>query len=158
MTSSARNINWDYPGDAIPSFITMVVMPFTYSIAYGIIGGIFAYIIINGFVLVLDKGTSGRIHPDYSQRENWWTAIMGRSFTPLWIRYLIAKARGQEFDWHQDEDEYKFEDEEPSQTSDERHTGSNSPTVIISDIHESPFATALGGLETINSLTSNEKS
>jgi xanthine/uracil/vitamin C permease (AzgA family) len=32
MTSSVRNINWDYPGDAIPSFITMAVMPFTYSI------------------------------------------------------------------------------------------------------------------------------
>jgi AGZA family xanthine/uracil permease-like MFS transporter len=160
MTSSARNINWDYPGDAIPSFITMVVMPFTYSIAYGIIGGIFAYIIINGFVLVLDKGTGGRVHPDYSQREDWWTAIMGRSFTPLWIRYLIAKAKGQPFDWHQDEDEFEFEDEEPSEGSEDRtqeHTTSNSPTVIVTDIYESPSATALGNLETVSSLRRDEK-
>ncbi|KAI8982109.1 permease family-domain-containing protein [Mycotypha africana] len=104
MTSSARNINWDYPGDAIPSFITMAVMPFTYSIAYGVIGGIIAYIIINGFVLIVDKVSGGRIHPDYSQREDWWTAVLGRSFVPLWIRYLIARARGEkDFDWHQDE-------------------------------------------------------
>lgn len=30
-------INWKYPGDAIPAFITLMFMPFSYSIAYGLI-------------------------------------------------------------------------------------------------------------------------
>lgn len=30
-------INWRYPGDAIPAFITMAFIPFSYSIAYGLI-------------------------------------------------------------------------------------------------------------------------
>lgn len=145
MTSSVRNINWDYPGDAIPSFITMAVMPFTYSIAYGVIGGIFAYIIINGMVLIIDKASGGRIHPDYSQREDWWTAVMGRSFVPLWIRFLIAKSRGQEFDWHQDEFDDDTVDEGERYGSDDRsHT-------VVSDIHETPSTTG------IEDLRRNEK-
>ncbi|KAL0078613.1 permease family-domain-containing protein [Phycomyces blakesleeanus] len=109
MTSGIRNINWDYPGDAIPAFITLAIMPFTYSIAYGVIGGIISYVIINGFAYVLDKATGGYIRPDYSQREDWWTAAMSRSFVPTWIQFLIAKSRGQSFDWHKDE--YEFEDD-----------------------------------------------
>ncbi|KAI8887960.1 hypothetical protein K501DRAFT_283059 [Backusella circina FSU 941] len=110
MTSGVRNINWDYPGDAIPAFITMAVMPFTYSIAYGVIGGVMSYVIINGFVFIVDRLSGGRIHPDYSQREDWWTAALSRPFLPTWCRFLIAKAKGQSFDWH--EDEYAFEDDE----------------------------------------------
>ncbi|KAI9355850.1 permease family-domain-containing protein [Pilaira anomala] len=136
MTSSVRNINWDYPGDAIPAFITLAVMPFTYSIAYGIIGGIFAYIIINGIVLIIDKVSGGRIHPDYSQREDWWTAAFSRSFMPLWIRFLIAKAKGNEFDWKQDD---IIDDDNVSQ---HYPSPSNSPTVVTS-IHETPSSTEL---------------
>jgi AGZA family xanthine/uracil permease-like MFS transporter len=110
MTSSVRNINWDYPGDAIPAFITITVMPFTYSIAYGVIGGICAYITLNGLVYIIDKGSGGRIRPDYSQREDWWTAVLSRSFVPMWIQYIIAKIQGKEFNWHQDE--YEFEEQE----------------------------------------------
>jgi AGZA family xanthine/uracil permease-like MFS transporter len=113
MLSGVRNINWDYPGDAIPAFITLTVMPLTYSIAYGVIGGIFSYIIINGFVFLVDKISGGYIRPDYSQREDWWTAALSRPLLPSWMRFLYAKARGQPFDWH--EDEYEFEDEEPKQ-------------------------------------------
>ncbi|CAO0791886.1 unnamed protein product [Mucor circinelloides] len=111
MLSGVRNINWDYPGDAIPAFITLTVMPFTYSIAYGVIGGIISYIIINGFVYLVDKLSRGYIRPDYSQREDWWTAALSRPFLPTWVRFLVAKSRGQPFDWHQDE--YEFEDDEP---------------------------------------------
>ncbi|SAM09664.1 hypothetical protein [Absidia glauca] len=114
MTSSIRNINWDYPGDAIPAFITLAVMPFTYSIAYGVIGGIVSYILINGFAYLLDKISRGRVHPDYSLREEWWIAAFSRPMTPLWIRYLIAKSRGEkDFDWYQDECDFEDEQEEP---------------------------------------------
>ncbi|KAG1143936.1 hypothetical protein G6F37_004379 [Rhizopus arrhizus] len=109
MLSGVRNINWDYPGDAIPAFITLAVMPFTYSIAYGVIGGIISYIIINGFVYLVDKATRGYIRPDYSTREDWWTAALSRPFLPNWIRFLIAKAKGEEYDWYKDE--YEFEDD-----------------------------------------------
>lgn len=149
MTSSVRNINWDYPGDAVPAFITMAVMPFTYSVAYGIIGGIVAYIIINGVVYLIDKASGGRIHPDYSQREDWWTAVLSRSFVPLWIRYLISRCRGErDFDWYQDE----FSDDEDEDRNNARNNQSSSPTVVISDIHETPSTTGLGleGLETVN--------
>jgi len=33
---------------AIPAFVTIALMPLTYSIAYGIIGGLFSYVVING--------------------------------------------------------------------------------------------------------------
>lgn len=114
MTSSIRNINWDYPGDAIPAFITLAVMPFTYSIAYGVIGGIVSYVLINGFAYLLDKISRGRVHPDYSLREEWWIAAFSRPMTPLWIRYLMAKSRGEkDFNWYQDENDYEDEQEEP---------------------------------------------
>ncbi|KAI9299822.1 permease family-domain-containing protein, partial [Cunninghamella echinulata] len=110
MTSSIRNINWDYPGDAIPAFITLAVMPLTYSIAYGVIGGILSYIVINGFVYIVDVLSGGRIKPDYSQRENWWADVFTRSFIPHWIRYISGKLTGNPIPW--DEDEYEFEDDD----------------------------------------------
>ena len=37
MIRQVTKINWEYIGDAIPAFITMAFMPFTYSVAYGLI-------------------------------------------------------------------------------------------------------------------------
>jgi AGZA family xanthine/uracil permease-like MFS transporter len=37
MARSAVDINWKYTGDSLPAFATMIVMPFSYSIAYGLI-------------------------------------------------------------------------------------------------------------------------
>lgn len=48
MAQGVAKINWKYYGDAIPAFATMMLMPLTYSIGYGIIGGIFVYIVVNG--------------------------------------------------------------------------------------------------------------
>ncbi|KAG2225943.1 hypothetical protein INT45_006639 [Circinella minor] len=111
MLAGVRNINWDYPGDAIPAFITITVMPFTYSIAYGLIGGIISYVIINGVIYLIDKASFGRIRPDYSLRENWWTAALSRSFFPHWIRYLYCKAVGRPIPWHEDEYDFGSDDE-----------------------------------------------
>lgn len=30
-------VNWSYIGDAIPSFVTLAFIPFTYSVAYGLL-------------------------------------------------------------------------------------------------------------------------
>lgn len=37
MARSVIEINWSYPGDAIPAFVTLVFIPFSYSVAYGLI-------------------------------------------------------------------------------------------------------------------------
>ena len=37
MARSVTDINWRYIGDAIPAFVTIMFMPFTYSVAYGLI-------------------------------------------------------------------------------------------------------------------------
>jgi AGZA family xanthine/uracil permease-like MFS transporter len=135
MTSSIRNINWDYPGDAIPAFITLTVMPFTYSIAYGVIGGVLSYVVINGVIYLIDKATLGRVHPDYSLRENWWTAAFSRSFAPIWMRYLWAKMRGRDFDWNQDDYLYESDDEKES----------TDPAVMVqSDSHVERELSSLG--------------
>lgn len=47
MMRSVVEIDWDDMKQAIPAFITMILMPLTYSIAYGLIGGIGTYIVLN---------------------------------------------------------------------------------------------------------------
>ncbi|PNS14782.1 hypothetical protein CAC42_2011 [Sphaceloma murrayae] len=65
-------INWKYPGDAIPAFITLMFMPFSYSIAYGLIAGLLSYTVINTTIWVLQKVSGGRITPpDYAEKEFW---------------------------------------------------------------------------------------
>ncbi len=46
MLNSVLKINFDDYSESIPAFLTMVLMPFTYSIAQGIIFGILGYILI----------------------------------------------------------------------------------------------------------------
>jgi len=46
MMRQAADINWANVESAIPAFITMVMMPFTYSIADGIAWGIITYVLI----------------------------------------------------------------------------------------------------------------
>ena len=49
MLVSVKNINWDNLKIAIPGFLTLVVMPFTYNISYGIAFGLISYIVISVF-------------------------------------------------------------------------------------------------------------
>ena len=55
MMSGLTKIDWKNYGEAVPAFLTVVLMPLTYSIAYGIIGGIGSYIVINGADWVIEK-------------------------------------------------------------------------------------------------------
>ena len=45
MMGSIRNINWDDFTISVPAFLTLVIMPFTYNISYGIAFGLISYII-----------------------------------------------------------------------------------------------------------------
>jgi len=97
MAKSVRSINWDYVGDAIPAFLTIALMPLSYSIAYGLIGGIGSYICINGVVYLLEKITGGRISPeDKDLREPYNAeAFTLANVLPQWMQKLICKMRGE---------------------------------------------------------------
>jgi AGZA family xanthine/uracil permease-like MFS transporter len=72
MMRGVLAINWNYPGDAIPAFVTLMFMPFSYSIAYGLIAGILTYTIINTVTWAIAKISSNRIlPPDYDNKEYW---------------------------------------------------------------------------------------
>ena len=58
MMSQVKDIAWDDSEIAIPAFLTIVLMPFTYSITAGIGAGFIAYVVIK-----LVKGKVAAIHP-----------------------------------------------------------------------------------------------
>lgn len=47
MTASVADIKWDDYSEAIPAFITMIMMPMAYSISEGIMLGMVTYVVIN---------------------------------------------------------------------------------------------------------------
>ena len=49
MMVSIRKIDWDDFKIAVPAFLTLVIMPFTYNISYGIAFGMISYIVISLF-------------------------------------------------------------------------------------------------------------
>ncbi|MBE5960709.1 MAG: NCS2 family permease [Lachnospiraceae bacterium] len=58
LCTSLKEIEWDAPEIAIPSFLTIILMPLTYSIGEGIAFGFLAYVI-----LMLAKGKRKEVHP-----------------------------------------------------------------------------------------------
>lgn len=53
MSRSLGDIKWHIPSHALTAFLTVVMMPLTYSIAYGLIAGIMVYSIMEGVFLLL---------------------------------------------------------------------------------------------------------
>lgn len=49
MAGNLRGIHWDDPAESIPSFLTILMMPLTYSIAEGLAIGLITYPLIKGF-------------------------------------------------------------------------------------------------------------
>jgi len=58
MMQQVKGINWDDVEIAIPAFLTIVLMPFTYSITVGIGAGFITYVIIK-----IARGKVAGIHP-----------------------------------------------------------------------------------------------
>jgi AGZA family xanthine/uracil permease-like MFS transporter len=58
MMAQVTQVDWDDPEDGIPAFLTMVLMPFTYSITVGIGAGFVSYVVIKLF-----KGKARQVHP-----------------------------------------------------------------------------------------------
>ncbi|CAN9105325.1 unnamed protein product [Alternaria alternata] len=90
MATSAKDINWRYLGDSIPAFLTIAVMPFTYSIAYGLIAGICSYMLINTIVWIIEKASSGRIVPPNKDEKEPWTWRLEGGLLPPWMKRLAS--------------------------------------------------------------------
>ena len=58
MMQQVRGIDWDDLEVAIPAFLTIVLMPFTYSISVGIGAGFVAYVLLK-----LVRGKAADVHP-----------------------------------------------------------------------------------------------
>ena len=49
MMNCVRDIDWTNITDAVPAFLTVAIMPFSYNISYGIAFGIISYLLISAF-------------------------------------------------------------------------------------------------------------
>ncbi|KAI0073347.1 hypothetical protein K474DRAFT_223969 [Panus rudis PR-1116 ss-1] len=93
MIRNVREINWDYPGDSIPAFLTLIIIPLTYNIAYGVIAGIISYILLNGSIAFLRKISGNRISPPaYDSAEPW--VIPPGGIVPGWMKLVINTVHG----------------------------------------------------------------
>lgn len=115
MAKSVRSINWDYIGDAVPAFLTIALMPLTYSISYGLIAGIGTYAAINGSVWVLSIVSGGKIIPDDQDLREPWNneGFTFENVLPGWVQRLYCAARGlpyvDPFDRMEEEDREREE-------------------------------------------------
>lgn len=100
MTFHVTEINWTYLGDAVPAFVTIALMPFTYSIADGLIGGVCTYIVLNTTVWALEKLSGGRIVPPNKNLKEPWTYKIPGGVLPPW---LTRVARGKRDFWREDD-------------------------------------------------------
>ncbi|KAL3956720.1 hypothetical protein ACCO45_009566 [Purpureocillium lilacinum] len=74
MASAVTEINWKYMGDAVPAFLAIALMPFTYSIADG------------------PHRCGGRVvPPNIEDKENWTWRIPGGFFPPWLVRLFQGK-------------------------------------------------------------------
>lgn len=96
MARACTDINWRYIGDSIPAFLTLAIMPFTYSIAYGLIAGIVSYTILNSGAWIMMKASGGRIVPHDYEMKDYWTYKVRGGLLPAWLRRL---ARGKKDFW-----------------------------------------------------------
>ena len=127
MAKSAKDINWSYVGDAVPAFLTIAVMPFTYSIAYGLIAGIVAYILLNTTVWIIEKASGGRIKPKDKELKDPWTYKIEGGIFPPW---LTRAAKGKKAFWRP----YDDEEHNPGVTEGQERESSSDEGVEKNDV------------------------
>ncbi|TRX92976.1 hypothetical protein FHL15_006114 [Xylaria flabelliformis] len=88
MIRQVTNINWQYIGDAVPSFVTLAFMPFSYSVAYGLIAGMLVYIVLNTMIWAVVQFTSGRVTPANWQSKEVYSFGLGKRDMPAWVRFV----------------------------------------------------------------------
>ena len=78
MMSVARDVAWDDYEESIPAFVTMLVMPFTWSITNGIGGGFVTYVLIK-----LLNGRGRQVH--------WMLYLAAAAFVLYFAMPLLAR-------------------------------------------------------------------
>jgi AGZA family xanthine/uracil permease-like MFS transporter len=86
MMRQVTAVNWAFIGDALPAFVTIVSMPFTYSVAYGLIAGLLTYTVLNGMIYVTKVVSRGRIQPPDADAAEYWTYKPGGGHLPWFVR------------------------------------------------------------------------
>lgn len=93
MIRQVTQINWRYIGDVLPSFVVMTFIPFSYSVAYGLIAGVFIYAVLNGLIGLVVFISGGYLEPrEYDLKEYWTWKGSGRA--PWFVRAMRHKRRG----------------------------------------------------------------
>ncbi|KAJ7675446.1 permease family-domain-containing protein [Mycena rosella] len=90
MMRNVREVNWDYIGDAVPAFLTIIIIPLSYNIAYGVIAGILSYLLLNGIPWALTRLSGGRIVPPNIEMSEEWVIPPG-GMMPYWMRWAMGK-------------------------------------------------------------------
>lgn len=117
MTRQITEINWKYIGDTLPSFAVIAFVPFSYSVAYGIIAyvlvlpfsyaanmiisGMFLYTTINLLISLTVRISGGRLEPEnYDMKEYWTWKAPGRK--PWYVRVFrnISSSRKTVDEYH----------------------------------------------------------
>ncbi|KAJ2500496.1 hypothetical protein GGH96_002644 [Coemansia sp. RSA 1972] len=97
MMQGVTQINWRYVGDALPAFITIILIPFGYSIGYGLIAGIGSFVFINSLAFIILKLSRGRIAPpNFDERDDWIGFVTQGGFKqniPSWMFWLARRNR-----------------------------------------------------------------
>ncbi|KAJ2902313.1 putative inner membrane protein yieg protein [Zalerion maritima] len=73
MIRQVTAVNWNYIGDAIPSFVAIFFIPFSFSVAYGLIAAIFVYTALNLMIWATTKISRGSIKPAEYDLKQYWT-------------------------------------------------------------------------------------
>ncbi|EEU42026.1 uncharacterized protein NECHADRAFT_96853 [Fusarium vanettenii 77-13-4] len=92
MIRQITQINWRYIGDVLPSFVVMTFIPFSYSVAYGLIAGVFVYTVLNGLIAIVVFLSRGQLEPrEYDLKEYWTWKGSGRA--PWFVRAIRRRSR-----------------------------------------------------------------
>jgi len=89
MIRNVVEINWNYIGDSVPAFLTLIIIPLTYNIAYGVIAGVLSYLLLNGIPLVIKQISGGRLLPSGYEDSEKWTVPPG-GIVPAWMRKIAG--------------------------------------------------------------------
>lgn len=91
MMRQVTAVNWSFIGDALPAFVTIVAMPFTYSVAYGLIAGLFTYTILNGLIYITTLVSRGKIMPPDEAAREYWSIMPEGGHLPWFVRAAQGK-------------------------------------------------------------------
>ncbi|KAK0544268.1 hypothetical protein OC845_005683 [Tilletia horrida] len=110
MAKNAVDISWDWAGDAIPAFIIIAVIPFSFNISYGLIAGIITWMILHNVPLLIKYISGGRIvPPGWETEKEPYQLIRNKDDSapapPLFPPWLVKLLRGEKQFWKMTDEE-----------------------------------------------------